>query len=88
MITYAFFSLYFATFPFVPKSLDSSVFLFVALVVGGLVEKESELLTTYSLLLGLLSDTYFGTLNKAPLLAGRGGANLIFNSNFFFSIAQ
>ena len=52
------------------------------------MEKESELLTTYSLLLGLLSDTYFGTLNKALLLAGRGGANLIFNSNFFFSIAQ
>ena len=51
------------------------------------MEKESELLTSYSLL-GLLSDTYFGTLNKAPLLAGRGGAKLIFNSNFFFSIAE
>ena len=54
----------------------------------GLVEKESELLTTYSLLLGLLSNTYFGTLNKAPLLAGSGGARLIFNSKFLFSIAQ
>ena len=54
----------------------------------GLVEKESELLTTYSLLLGLLSTTYFGTLNKAPLLAGSGGARLIFNSKFLFSIAQ